>query len=236
MITDFHSHILPGIDDGSQSIEESVEMLRITAAQGIRRVVATPHFYPQQDDLNRFLKKRDAAERMLRGKIENDDGVPEISIGAEVYYFPGISESEALSKLTIEKKRYILLEMPQSPWKDHIYREVENIFLKQGIVPIIAHIDRYISLFRTFGIPERLAELPVLVQANASFFLEKPTANMAMRMLKKGQIHLLGSDCHNLKYRPPKLGFAMQAIRNRMGNEVLEAIAVNEERVMLDGK
>ena len=236
MITDFHSHILPGIDDGSQSIEESVEMLRITAAQGIRRVVATPHFYPQQDDLNRFLKKRDAAERMLRGKIENDDGVPEISIGAEVYYFPGISESEALSQLTIEKKRYILLEMPQSPWKDHIYREVENIFLKQGIVPIIAHIDRYISLFRTFGIPERLAELPVLVQANASFFLEKPTANMAMRMLKKGQIHLLGSDCHNLKYRPPKLGFAMQAIRNRMGNEVLEAIAVNEERVMLDGK
>ena len=62
MVTDFHSHILPGIDDGSQSVEESVELLQMEAAQGIRHVVATPHFYPQHDDLDRFLEKRDHAE------------------------------------------------------------------------------------------------------------------------------------------------------------------------------
>lgn len=234
MVTDFHSHILPGIDDGSQSIEESVEMLRITAAQGIRRVVATPHFYPQQDDLNRFLKKRDAAERMLREKIENDDGVPEISIGAEVYYFPGISESGALSRLTIGKKRYILLEMPQSPWSSQMYREVENIYVKQGITPIIAHVDRYIDVFRTHGIPERLAELPILVQANASFFLNRWTTCMAMRMLKRGQIHLLGSDCHNLRSRPPRLGPAVEVIRRQLGENVLENIMQCEDLILCD--
>ena len=234
MITDFHSHILPGIDDGSQSIEESMEMLRIAAAQGIRRVVATPHFYPQHDDLNRFLKKRDAAERMLREKIENDDGVPEISIGAEVYYFPGISESGALSQLTIEKKRYILLEMPQSPWTNQMYQEVENTYIKQGIIPIIAHVDRYIDVFRTHGIPERLAELPVLVQANAGFFLNRWTAGMAMRMLKRGQIHLLGSDCHNLKSRPPRLGPAVEVIRRQLGKNVLENIMQCEDFILCD--
>lgn len=224
MVVDFHSHILPGIDDGSRSVEESLELMRISAAQGIRHMVATPHFYPHHDDLERFLHRREHAEEILRENMKSDPMLPQLSIGAEVYYFPGISDSDTISRLTIDQKRYILLEMPQSPWNDQMYKEVENIYVKQGITPIIAHVDRYIDIFRTYGIPERLAELPVLVQANASFFLNRRTSGMAMRMLKKGQIHLLGSDCHNLKHRPPKLGYAAQAIQQRLGNSVLDDI------------
>ena len=232
MATDFHSHILPGIDDGSQSLEESLEMLRMEAEQGIHHVVATPHFYPRHDEVQRFLNRRIQAEELLRERIRGEQDLPEISVGAEVYFFSGISDSDAISRLTIGKKRYILLEMPQSPWKDHMYREVENIYVQQGIVPIIAHVDRYISPFRTYGIPERLAELPVLVQANASFFLDRRTSGMAMRMLKKGQIHLLGSDCHNRKHRPPRLGYAIQSIRQRLGDDVLRTIEQCAEDVL----
>ena len=63
-VTDFHSHVLPGVDDGSASVEESLAMLRLAAQQGIRRVVATPHFYPRYDDLERFLERRGLPEKL----------------------------------------------------------------------------------------------------------------------------------------------------------------------------
>lgn len=168
-IADFHSHILPGIDDGSGSVIESISLLRREAEQGISHVVATPHFYARYETPEEFLRKRDHAEEILRAEMKGIDRLPQLSVGAEVYFFRGISESEFLPQLTIQGNRCILIEMPPSPWTESMYRELENIWCRRQITPVIAHIDRYIRPFRTFGIPERLAELPVLVQANAGF-------------------------------------------------------------------
>lgn len=231
MIIDFHSHILPGIDDGSADVQESIAMLRMEAEQGITHVIATPHFYAHSDSPGHFLEKRKKAEMLLREEMTKQDGLPQVSIGAEVYFFPGISDSDIISQLTIHGESYILLEMPQSPWTDRMYREMADIRNKQGITPIIAHVDRYISPFRTHHIPERLEELPVLVQANASFFLHRSTRSMAMRMLRKGQIHLLGSDCHSITVRPPNLGKAIQRIERQLGKDALVQIASYQREV-----
>ena len=231
MVTDFHSHVLPGIDDGSTSVEESIAMLRMAAEQGVRRVIATPHFYPRHDSPEHFLEKRNFAETALREAMSRERDLPELSIGAEVHFFSGISNSDILHQLTIDEKCCILIEMPPAPWSDSMYRELEQIWRQWGIRPIIAHVDRYISRFRTHGIPERLAQLPVAVQANAGFFLQG-SASMAMRMLKKGQIHLLGSDCHNLSSRRPNLGAAAEKIRSRLGQEALDRIAFLERDIL----
>ena len=231
-VIDFHSHILPGIDDGSHNVDESIALLRMEAEQGINHVVATPHFYPQHDTPERFLKRRAEAERILREEMQAHAGMPQLSIGAEVYFFNGISNSDAISELTIDRKRCILIEMPPLPWTNAMYRELEGLYGKQGLLPIIAHIDRYIGRFRTYGIPDRLAQMPVLVQANAEFFLKKSTSSMALRMLKKNQIHLLGSDCHNLSSRKPNLGEALDLIRKRMGEESGEAICAWQQHVL----
>lgn len=224
MVIDFHSHILPGIDDGSADLEESIALLRKEAQQGITHVVATPHFYARYDTPEHFLKKRDRAEAELRREMEKHEGLPQISVGAEVYYFRGMSESEFLPQLTIRGKRCILIEMPQVPWSEDIYRELEDIWVKRGLTPVIAHIDRYIRPFHTHGIPKRLAQLPVLVQANGEFFLERSTASMALRMLRADQIQLLGSDCHNLTDRKPDLGEAVKLIEKRLGAETMERV------------
>ena len=222
---DFHSHILPGIDDGSRSAEESVAMLKQEAKQGITHVVATPHFYANYDAPERFLQRRSAAENALREVLAEHAGLPGISVGAEVYFFPGISDSEVLQELTIGKKGCILIEMPHGPWSQSMYRELEGIYVKQNLTPVIAHIDRYIAPFRTHGIPERLAELPVLVQANAQFFLDRSTSRLAMKMLRREQIHLLGSDCHNLTSRAPNLGNALEQIVHKLGQEMVDRIS-----------
>ena len=232
MITDFHSHILPGMDDGSRSVEESLGMLRMEARQGIQRIVATPHFYPHQNSPAEFLERRAESARMLQEALAQEPPLPQIFLGAEVYFFQGISDCEQLRELTIEKNSYILIEMPMPPWSDRMYRELQDIHYKQGLNPIVAHVDRYIRPFKTYDIPSRLAELPVLVQANASFFRDRFTRSMAMRMLRQGQIHLLGSDCHNLTTRVPNLDQAVQLIEKQLGKEALQWIRSNADEVL----
>ena len=234
-VIDFHSHILPGVDDGSASLEESIALLRLEAEQGISRVVATPHFYPQHDSPERFLNRRARAEAKLREEMEKHTGLPELSVGAEVYYFNRMSDSEVISELTIDEKRCILIEMPRAPWSEVMYRELESIYVKRGLIPIVAHVDRYIGRFRTFGIPQRLAELPVVVQANAEFFLNGSTSSMALRMLKQDRIHLLGSDCHNLRSRKPNLEGALDLIKRRLGEDVLARVSSHGQN-LLDGR
>ncbi len=229
-MTDFHSHILPGIDDGSPDLETSLEMLTREAAQGIRRVVATPHFYPRYEDPEQFLHRRARAEEALRQAMAQKPGLPQLLVGAEVYYFPGISESEWLPMLTIQGTDALLIEMPPAPWSGAMYRELADIREKRGFIPVIAHVDRYIGRFRTFGIPEKLRELPVLVQANASFFLERSA--QAMKLLKADQIQLLGSDCHNLADRAPNLAEAKKQILKKLGPEILNGILAWENTVV----
>ena len=229
---DFHSHILPGVDDGSRSVEESLEMLRAEARQGIGTVVATPHFYANHDTPERFLRRRAAAWEMLQTAMALEAGLPEIILGAEVYYFSGISDSDQLYRLTTGQKRYIMLEMPTVPWTQNMYQEMENIYTKHGITPIIAHIDRYISPLRHRQILDRLEELPVLVQANSDFFLRPMTAPLALRMLKEKRIHLLGSDCHNCSTRKPELGRAIEKIEKHLGAAAMEHLRFYEETVL----
>ena len=231
-VTDFHSHILPDVDDGSASAEESLAMLRLEAQQGVHRVVATPHFYPRYDDLDRFLERRARAMERLQGAMRADVELPEIVLGAEVYFFRGMSESDQLSRLTIEGKNYLLIEMPASPWTEDMYLELEQIWSQQGILPIVAHVDRYIRPLRTYGIPERLSQLPVLVQANAEFFINKRTSGLALRMLNADRIHLLGSDCHNMTVRKPNLDAAVHCIRSRLGQVALQRINGYEQEIL----
>lgn len=234
MVIDFHSHILPGIDDGSRSVEESIAMLEEEARQGIRTVVATPHFYARYDSPEQFLKKRGEAEAMLREALIHRPDLPEVLVGAEVYYFSGMSDSEVLPQLTIDGKSSILIEMPQSPWTPAMYRELEAISGRRGLTPIVAHVDRYIRPFRTYGIPEELSRLPVAVQANADFFLQGATRRMALKMLRQNRIHLLGSDCHNLTSRAPNLAEAVRVIRKYAGRDTLRQVYACQEEILAD--
>lgn len=229
MVTDFHSHILPGIDDGSRSTEESISMLRMSAEQGIRDIILTPHFYPQHSTPERFLEKRTRALEQLRAQANPDMGLPRLHAGAEVYFYPQMSHSDELVKLAIEGTNLILVEMPMGHWTDRMYRELAQIYENLGLTPILAHVDRYLGRFRDHGIPRRLAELPVLVQANASFFL---SGSKGLNMLRNHQIHLLGSDCHNMTDRKPNLGAAVERITRILGADSIEWINRNEQEIL----
>lgn len=229
---DFHTHVLHGIDDGSRSISESLKLLKAEYRMGVRKVVATPHFYADIDSADVFLKRRAQSLKELREVTADMQDVPEIITGAEILYFNGIDKWDILPELVIENTKYILIEMPCTPFPRKSVETLSNFKKKTGFTPIIAHLDRYISAFRTYNLPEVLSELDVLVQMNASAFLKFPNSSQALKLLKNGKIQLLGSDCHNTSTRVPNLLEAEKVIVNKLGNQYISRLIEYENLIL----
>ncbi len=218
---DFHSHALPGIDDGSRDANESKAMLEASFGQGVGALALTPHFYARHDRPEHFLKKRaEALERL--SAVYDPEKHPTVFVGAEVAYYEGPGNSRAAPELTLGESKFLLIEMPFSRWNETVFRDIDALRAR-GIVPIVAHIERYMQ-YQKRGTLEKLIAGGCLLQSNAEFFLEKHTAKKALKMLKKGQIALLGSDMHNLTSRPQQLLAAATAIENAGLGEALSEI------------
>ena len=218
---DWHSHILPAMDDGSSNTAESIELVKMLAGQGINTIVATPHFYANDESVETFLQRRENAKNELLSAFDN---CPlNIILGAEVKYYQGISHMENLEALCIQGTRLLLLEMPMCKWTEYTVKELENLSRTSGLTIILAHIERYINLQQS-SVWDRLYESGFLMQVNASFFNEKSTRRKALSLFKHGGIHFLGSDCHGLKMRPPKIGEALEIIEKKLGNEAINHI------------
>lgn len=197
---DFHTHILPCIDDGSQSIQESVSLLREEKRQGIQAVVATPHFYANEHSPGTFLKKRNMAWNQLKPYLWEE--LPQVYLGAEVQYFEGICSIEDLELLRITGTDMLLVEMPFNHWSDRVIEDILDLNEREDIQVVLAHIERYMAM-QPETIWRELRECGILMQCNVSFFDNWKTKHRAMNMLKHGEIHLLGSDCHNMRTRKP---------------------------------
>ena len=128
VVIDFHSHVLPGIDDGSRNIETSIEMLRLSRNAGVDRMIATPHFYADEDRIEHFLEKREHAYQSLIEAVttENISDTPQLLLGAEVAFFDGIGDADKVDRLTIQGTELLLLEMPFRTWTDEDLLQVKS--------------------------------------------------------------------------------------------------------------
>ena len=203
-VIDFHSHILPGIDDGSKSTEMTMTMLRMASEQGVDVMLATSHFYASRHRIEDFLaRRRRSFERLM--EVKKDFG-PELRLGAEVAFFSGMSRADRLEDLTIEGSRVLLLEMPFTAWRRSDIREVEELVSKRNFQVILAHLERYMGMPENKKWIEELLEMPLYVQINAESLLGWRRRRPLLKMFERGQAHFLGSDCHRVESREPNLG------------------------------
>lgn len=220
MVIDFHSHILPGIDDGSRGPEMSCKMLTKAATQKIDVMVATPHFYADQMRIEHFLEQRDAAyEKLMNCHFREED--IRILCGAEVTLFPGMGSATDIDRLCIKGTRLMMVEMPFRAWSKSDLREVKQL-IHRGITPIIAHIERFLPLQRDKTYLEELMELPVYIQVNAEVFHDFWMRRRMVKLFQSGKAHLLGSDCHSLHRRPPNLDVGRSVLRQKLGQSALD--------------
>ena len=217
---DWHSHLLPGIDDGSQSVSESLSILSELVSQGVDVVAATPHFFANDESVSSFIERRQLSyNRMVE---QNSSGHPKILLGAEIKYYPGISRMEELEKLKIQGTNLLLLEMPISRWTEYTVRELSELASSKKVDVMLAHIERYMPM-QSKEVWYRLLDNGILMQVNASYFLGL-SKRKAIKQLTDGMIHFIGSDCHNMTSRPPKIKSAVDYIAKKIGADFVSQL------------
>ena len=215
---DWHTHILPAMDDGSHNLNESISLLNMQVSQGVSTVIATPHFYANDETVDSFLQRRKNSFELL--KTELTEATVEVKLGAEVKYYQGISRMDKLESLRIEGSKLLLLEMPMTTWTEYMVRELVELSGKSSVQIVLAHIERYLSLQKR-SVWERIYDSGILTQVNASFFTTLISRHKALSLLEEGNIQVILSDCHNITSRPPQIGKAFEIIQKKLGDDYI---------------
>lgn len=221
---DFHAHILPGIDDGSRDLEETKGLLEKAYEQGIRRILATPHFYAERESVGQFLKKREESLAQVRELAKSQPWIPEIRAAAEVYYFPGMGKAEMLSRLCMETGSLLLVELPFAQWTKQMYQDIELMIQKQQLTIVLAHVERYYGFQKDKTVWDAVFQMPLYAQINTGSLLRRKQRRFDLNFLKEGHCTLLGTDCHNLSSRPPNMEAGRSVLEKHLGKTVLESI------------
>lgn len=233
---DIHAHILPGADDGAKNIEETKILLRKAYSQGIRGVIATPHY---------FCGKKGRSREELLKSVEEVQALAS-GIGSDFYIYPGneiyytVSAVERLlegSALTLAGSRYVLVEFSlEESFKD-IYEGIRRL-TQARYYPIIAHVERYPCL-KISGAADELIRAGAYLQMNYSALSD--TRNLleqgrCRKLVWDRKIHFLGTDMHRPSYRMPEIEKALAWLRKRVGCEYLEQITDRNAGLVISGK
>ncbi len=232
---DFHTHVLPAIDDGASSVEQSMAMLRLLQADGVNTVVCSPHFYWGKQTIDEFLKKRDEAIKKL------SDSPVKLVPAAEVEFGEITLDYRQFSRLRIGDTGYILIELPYAEtWTNKLFYNLRLLMQETGLRPVIAHIDRYVAAVHTPSHIEELLSMGCLLQVNTDAVSRCRPHSVVDILLRYGQVQALGSDCHNDTTRPPRYAMATERIKSRYTNECLDYLQdcmqtmLSDEEVTLD--
>ena len=189
MILDFHSHVLPGIDHGSDSLKTSIKQLELARKYGITDIVATSHFYPHSNTVNVFLDRRDAAYELL---LESARGFGvNLLLGAEILMCSAIESYPQIDRLCIRGTKILLLELPYADFQSGYCRSVFKL-ISSGYEVVMAHADRYDPSWI-----EETLEAGAKLQLNATA-LSLFSRKRYLSWLEKGKVVAIGSDIHRL--------------------------------------
>lgn len=230
MYIDIHAHILPAVDDGAKNIDESLSLLRMLKAQNVGAVAVSPHFYPRRETSVTEYKARITAayERLISHR---DDTLPEIYLGSEVHFFSGMSQLSDIDKLCIGNSNYILIEFPYRNITYSMANEIIELNLNQGIMPILAHIERYRNFQGFEHILRLIDEGFALGQINAYSLLELKPRRTTRKLIERGFVSFVASDCHSAEEIPPQIGEALGRIEKKLGSQVLTKLKANSEDI-----
>lgn len=188
-IIDFHSHILPGLDHGSHSTATSLKQLALAKNSGVTRIVATSHFYPQKENVDRFISRRKTSYDKLISAADNN--APQIKLGAEVLICDNIEKMPMLEDLCIEGTKTLLIELPFTDISKSHLDSVKNL-IRMGFNIVLAHADRYspdeIEAFITVG---------AKIQLNADSLDKLLVKKHLIGWIDRGVVVAIGSDIHS---------------------------------------
>lgn len=230
-MVDIHCHILPGIDDGPQDIEESIEMANIASLDGITTIVATPHIYETPTPEGSIRER----VHLLNSRLTEQNIPVKILYGADV---SAMLDVGLLQAYTIHQTRYILIEFPHA-FLPHNSRDIVFRMRMKGYRPIMTHPERNMSVINDPRLLFDLLDTGVLVQVTADSLTGTFGVDIqecACYFLKRGAVDFIATDAHSSNYRRPVLSKAVEVAGRIIGKDrALDLVTVNPE-MMLTGK
>lgn len=228
---DMHCHVLPGVDDGSSNADETRELLQMAWNQGVKTIIATPHF-SHHTDIGK-LKERLQLTKEIAKKI---DPSYEIYLGQEILYFEEIVDwLDRKKALTLAASRYVLVEFQPGDKFIKLQRAVRELVIA-GYLPVIAHVERYQCL-REAGRTSELIENGAYLQVNSSTvcggFFDRD-ARWCRNEIAKGRIHFVASDMHDPKHRPPYMSGAYQKLKKYGPALQRQLMGLNQRYILKD--
>ena len=198
---DLHTHILPGVDDGAKTVDDSLALINKLVENGVSSICLTPHYYSHKESLSDFLKRRAEAFDILYPLLP--DSV-EVKLGAEVYVTKYLfSEERDFTPLCIEGTPYMLTEFSyQSTFSESTMRMISRL-RDFGIIPIIPHIERYPALLKSKSLVDELVSMGVIIQSNVGSYVDGSYKRKLIKLIKAGYIDILSTDVHSLERNTP---------------------------------
>lgn len=233
LLYDMHSHILPAVDDGAKSVEESLTLISRLKRSGVTDICLTPHFYTHKESLADFVKRRNEAFDLLKSKVGDEIN---LHLGAEVYITKYLfSNEESFRNVCYDGTEYMLTEFPYtSTFSGETMSYISKLMNNHGIKPILAHVERYPYLLKHLDVLEELIYMGVMIQSNACSFAEFPLKLRLTKMLKNGYIQLIGSDAHSLTRNSPDAFSTLVALEGKkIPKEVFENINRNSQEIFM---
>lgn len=236
---DIHTHILPGCDDGSQSMEQSVLMAEIASESGVEIMVATPHhsekgrFYnPVSDRLNELHGE------LCREIAEN--GLPvRVVMGSEVFISKSVPDALDAGRIyTLGGSRYVLTECAFDDSPGYVHERISEL-TKRGYVPVIAHPERYAFIQEFPEIASELAGMGCALQINrGSFFGDfgREAKRTAYLLLEHRLIHVVASDAHRHNVRTPAMSEVRSLLKSLVSADEAELLLNTNPKLMLQDK
>ena len=231
MLVDFHSHILPGIDDGATDVETSLKMLRMLREQGVERVALTPHFYAHRMSVEDFLSKRERAFQQLLEAM-GDEPFPELMLGAEIAMEYDLENVADLQALRLEGTPFLMIELSIRGFSPWMLDKAISICYANGSQPMIAHLDRYIGIYRDDQVERIAGDTDCVLQLNVTSLLKTRKRKKVLSWIQDSEKTVVfGSDAHNTLMRAPQFDKPMKWLSKKLGREQMESIKIKSQRI-----
>ena len=232
IIFDIHSHILPAVDDGARDIDEALQLLEMMKENGITDIIATPHFYADSDNFDEYKLRTEEAYKVLCSATESK-ALPHIYLGCEVLYFRYIGTCEHITNFCLNGSNYLLLELTDGCITDSFFEDIAILKNKLGIIPIIAHIERYYKAPSFRKLLKFVKSENIPTQVNASSLFSPYYKRITEKLIKKGYVNFLATDSHSIDIRPPQMKNALKHIAEKLGEEYANGL-IRNSRLLLE--
>jgi len=230
---DFHSHILPGVDDGSRTEDESRQMIMEAKQFGFDKIISTSHYAVDCYEVPEYKRKT------LLEELKHTSDAPELYLGSEIFItFNILNLLEEYKASTINGTRYVLFELPL---RRHFpnYKDIINNLINNDYKLILAHPERYLEVQENFEILHELSNMGVLFQANYGSFVGHygfKAKSTVKKMLSKELISFMGSDVHRPGHSYPLIPKALKKMSKIASVEYIERITNSNAEKILNGE